>query len=152
MFSGCTQLSAAPELTSNEIYDKFYENMFNNCTSLTKTPDSIGAKYFPASSCHAMFKNCTALQKAPAILPESKTDYGQSLCFFEMFSGCTSLTSIEVGFERFNNTDDNWWTAEWVDGITQTGVFKCPSALGTNETIERGVNCCPDGWTVENID
>ena len=28
----------------------------------------------------------------------------------------------------------------------------CPTALGTNETITRGVTYCPEGWTVINTD
>lgn len=108
LFLGCTQLSAAPKLTSIEIYDGFYNCMFAECTSLKKVQDSIPVRYFPTYSCCGMFRNCIALQKAPSIYPESKTDYGQHMCFFEMFSGCKSLSSIEVGFEIFNNTDENY--------------------------------------------
>ena len=28
----------------------------------------------------------------------------------------------------------------------------CPTALGTNATITRGTNACPEGWTVVNTD
>lgn len=28
----------------------------------------------------------------------------------------------------------------------------CPTALGTNATITRGVSACPEGWTVINTD
>ena len=39
-------------------------------------------------------------------------------------------------------------TTNWVDGVASNGTFICPTALGTNETITRGVNNCPTGWNV----
>ena len=43
-------------------------------------------------------------------------------------------------------------TGYWVYGIASGGTFKCPTALGTNETITRDVSNCPAGWTVVNTD
>lgn len=41
-------------------------------------------------------------------------------------------------------------TDNWLSGVAATGTFKCPTELGTNETIERGVSRCPQNWGVEN--
>ena len=36
--------------------------------------------------------------------------------------------------------------------VAASDTFRCPTALGTNETIQRGTNACPSGWTVINTD
>ena len=54
------------------------------------------------------------------------------------------------------STDISSWPAggflDWVNGVSSNGTFICPEALGTDETIQRGVNYCPAGWTVVNTD
>jgi len=61
---------------------------------------------------------------------------------------CSSLTCI--------STDISSWPAngfrEWVLRVAANGTFICPEALGTDATIQRGVNYCPNGWTVVNHD
>lgn len=66
-----------------------------------------------------------------------------------MFKGCGSLSSISVEMDVsvFGTT-----TGSWLSGVSDTGTFYCPTALGTDETITRGMNYCPDNWTVINID
>ena len=123
--------------------------MFTNCTSLTIAPElplTVIEQY-----CYMeMFKGCTSLTAAPALPATNTPDY----CYKSMFYGCTNLSSVEVSFTYWQGTGigDPNCTTTWLSGVAATGTFKCPTALGTNETIERSVNKCPAGWTVVNID
>ena len=62
-----------------------------------------------------------------------------------MFYGCSKLSSIEVEFSSWPGN-----TYSWVQNVASNGTFTCPTALGTNETITRGINNCPANWTVVN--
>ena len=62
-----------------------------------------------------------------------------------MFYGCSKLSSIEVEFSSWPGN-----TNSWVNNVASNGTFKCPTALGTNETITRGSSYCPTNWTVVN--
>ena len=92
-----------------------------------------------------LFNGCTALTAAPT-LPATTLISG---CYGRMFYNCSSLSSITVNFPVFNPTNA---TSTWISGVAANGTFYCPTALGTNETITRGVTYCPAGWTVINTD
>lgn len=66
-----------------------------------------------------------------------------------MFYGCTSLTSISASFTEWNPSNA---TTEWVTKVTSNGTFYCPTALGTDLTIDRDFSYCPINWTVVNTD
>jgi hypothetical protein len=62
-----------------------------------------------------------------------------------MFRGCTSLNTVAT-------MQSDWGgNASWLDNVAAAGTFYCPAELGTNETITRGINNCPEGWAVINI-
>ena len=92
-----------------------------------------------------LFSGCTALTTAPTLPATTLT----SNCYSRMFFRCSSLSSITVDFSVFNPTNA---TISWIQGVAANGTFYCPTALGTNETITRGVTYCPEGWTVINTD
>lgn len=96
---------------------------------------------FTAKKFQSLFQGCTALTTAPALPATTLATY----CYDRMFSGCTALTTVEVGFAAFSPTDA---TTDWLNGVAATGTFYCPTALGTDATITRGVSACPEGWTV----
>ena len=123
-----------------------YVSMFKNCTSLTTAP-ALPATTL-ASWCYGfMFQYCTSLTAAP-ILPATIID--EHYCYINMFYGSTSLSSVEVKFSNWQKSLGV--TSNWLKDVAASGTFKCPTALGTNETIDRGVGYCPAGWTVVNID
>ena len=62
-----------------------------------------------------------------------------------MFNGCTSLNYIELK----NMTSWNA-TTSWVANVASSGTFVCPSELGDNDTIKRGISYCPNNWSVGN--
>lgn len=89
MFSGCTRLSAMPELPATTLVSSCYQDMFSGCTSLTKTTP-LPATTLAQSCYYKMFYGCTSLVKAP-FLPA--TTLAQT-CYSQMFQGCTSLTKV----------------------------------------------------------
>ena len=95
MFSGCTNLTTAPELpmtvlsASTESYSSSYRGMFLGCTSLTTAPSTLPATELK-NHCYAdMFNGCTSLTTAPTL---PATTLAPS-CYRQMFMNCTSLTT-----------------------------------------------------------
>ena len=88
LFSDCSSLTTAPELTATKLADGCYYQMFSGCTSLTTAPELPAIKL--SEYCYSyMFKDCTSLTTAPE-LPARGLAYS---CYHRMFSGCTSLTT-----------------------------------------------------------
>lgn len=141
MFLDCTSLISAPDLLATTMAHSGYRYMFMGCTSLTVAPDLPATTL--ATWCYGnMFNGCTSLTAAPHLPATTLASH----CYRQMFVGCSSLALVSVAFESFSNVTD------WLSGVAATGTFRCPRALGTSETITRGVSACPDGWTVVNID
>lgn len=150
MFYGCTQLTSAPALPATKLAPSCYESMFRGCTQLTSAPA------LPATNletyCYAnMFRGCTQLTSAPALLAPRLI----SRCYASMFRACTSLASVEASFSAWE--EEGYAidaTQQWLLDTKSYGerVFRCPTALGTNGTIERGASRVPEGWTVVNTD
>lgn len=90
MFENCTDLVIAEELPAITLELESYLSMFYGCTSLV-TPPVIRATHFVSRSCAHMFGDCINLQSANFIKDNSKLEYQ---CFYYMFAGCKSLTSI----------------------------------------------------------
>ena len=87
MFSDCTSLTKAPDLPATNLADYCYYQMFQNCESLTTAPDLPATKL--AEYCYqAMFYDCTSLTTAPKLPANTLANF----CYYSMFSGCTSLT------------------------------------------------------------
>jgi hypothetical protein len=61
-----------------------------------------------------------------------------------MFSGCTKLNSLKVGFTSWLDTEDA--TLNWVNNVSPTGTFVCPYGLDTSVRDDSHV---PVGWTVD---
>ena len=92
MFNGCTSLIKPPsKLLSLSLASESYHNMFANCISLTETPElcatTIGQRGY-----RGMFRNCYSL-KTPATFASSMT-LTAAECFWDMYYGCTALTSL----------------------------------------------------------
>ena len=143
MFIGCTSLVQAPELPATTLAGSCYASMFRNCTALVQAPELPATTL--AGSCYAsMFRNCTALVQAPE-LPATTL---ARTCYSNMFRNCINIDCIKCSFKEFALGGTN----NWLSGVSSTGTFICPTALGTNETIQRGISYCPEGWTVINKD
>ena len=73
-------------LPATTLADHCYENMFSQCTKLTKVP-VLPATTLAKSCYFGMFKKCTNLKNAPALPSTTLTES----CYEEMFSSCTNL-------------------------------------------------------------
>ena len=104
------------------------------------SPDSIIAAHCYPS----IFRDCTALVQAPELPATTLT----GSCYASMFWNCINIDCIKCSFKAFALGGTN----NWLRGVSSTGTFICPTALGTNETIQRGISYCPEGWTVINKD
>ena len=142
LFNGCTSLAQAPELPATTLATYCYANMFRGCTSLAQAPELPATTL--ATYCYAnMFRGCASLAQAPE-LPATTL---ATKCYGYMFDGCRNIDCIKCSFEAFGDG-----TSDWLSNVSPIGTFICPTALGTNETIQRGASYCPEGWTVINED
>ena len=91
MFRGCTQLATAPELPATALSQNCYAMMFYGCTSLTSAP-ALPATALTPSCYNMMFRGCTQLTSAPELPATSLANN----CYDMMFHGCTSLTTAPV--------------------------------------------------------
>lgn len=124
--------------------DFTFNALFIECSSLTSAP-SLPATVLRAGCYYAMFMRCSSLTSVPSL---PATVLPTINCCQRMFQGCSSLAEVRVAFSAWNGNA----TAYWMTSVAATGTFYCPTALGTNETIERGTSRCPTGWTVINTD
>lgn len=176
MFYGCTALKSAPALPAPVLTKTCYFQMFYNCTNLVTPPNILATscaeetRSILSGAIGGMFINCSSLSRIPTFnfyeLPEW---FGTGV-----FQGCTSLTTVDLPFTSMAASDtymSSWFqgctnlsdvtlrlsdwpvmTSSWLDGVAANGTFRCPTALGTDETITRDSSHCPVGWTVVNID
>lgn len=143
MFAYCPYLIAAPAFRAQSFKSQLgCDHMFYYCFNLVNVPD-LSATQLTSTCYKQMFYNCTSLTQAPA-LPATTL---ASESYYQMFLGCTRLSSVNVGLTSWNGANS---TIQWLNNTASTGIFKCPASLGTNETIERGANRCPNNWTVVN--
>lgn len=147
LFQNSQLLKTPPELPVTELCTGCYWGLFNTCISLTSAPELPATTLAPWCY-YSMFHDTRISSiKLPA----------KELC-----EGCYShigqksdLTCVEVGFSDWkyvNAESESSPTHLWLYNVPEKGVFKCPIALGTNFSIMRGYDFCPDGWTVINTD
>ena len=141
MFEGCTSLVNAPKLPATTMDVYCYVNMFKGCTSLVNAPE-LPATTMDAGCYTNMFNGCTSLAQAPELPATTLATY----CYNYMFKGCEKVSLISTRQTSFTGCTN------WLSGVAQSGIFYCPTSLGTDETIARGGNACPEGWTVINKD
>ena len=88
MFSGCENLTEAPELPATTLTDYCYACMFENCTSLTTAPKLPATTLAVECYCY-IFSCCENLTEAPELPAITLADY----CYASMFDCCTGLTT-----------------------------------------------------------
>lgn len=164
MFSGCTNLTAAPELPATTLANYCYYDMFDSCTSLTTAPQLPATTL--ANYCYAMmFQNCSSLTTAPALPATTLSDACYWLafnlctslttapvlsattlansCYFGMFQDCSSLSAITC---LATDISASYCTNVWVYGVSQTGIFT-KAANMNNWTLDSTYGI-PSGWTI----
>ena len=88
MFSGCTSLTAAPELPATTLANSCYVGMFSMCYSLKNAP-ALPATTMAPECYGSMFAYCHSLVNAPTL---SATTLARG-CYASMFFQCKSLTT-----------------------------------------------------------
>ena len=88
MFNNCSSLTTTPELPATTLANYCYNCMFQGCTSLTTAPELPATTL--ANGCYnSMFYGCTSLTTAPKLPATTLAEY----CYSNMFENCTSLTT-----------------------------------------------------------
>ena len=88
MFYDCTSLTTAPQLPATTLAENCYAQMFYGCTGLVNAP-ALPARTLAKSCYYYMFVYCRSLVNAPALPATTLANY----CYDGMFIGCTSLTT-----------------------------------------------------------
>ena len=139
MFNGCSNLLSAPELPATTLAYSAYRSMFSQCISLIKAPSILPATKLSGWDYAYMFYNCASLVNAPELPAETLADG----CYYQMFSGCTSLKTIRC---RAKVTASNA-TYNWLGGVKTAGTFYGYSEYG----YPSGASGIPTTWTFEEL-
>lgn len=128
-------LDEVPDYCFKDLFKSYYNTGGVTDISQLKLPATKLGKH-----CYeGMFKNHTNITKAPT-LPASTLTEG---CYNEMFSGCSKLNHIKVGFTDYSATDA---LTNWVDGVATNGTFVQP----LDSTFDvRGTSGIPENWNIE---
>ena len=95
------------------------------------------------NSAYRMLANCDNLQCFYLSEPPREDSYK------EIAAGCGNLQEVRL-VDNFTDWNDGIGTKDWLKDTPSTGTLYCSYRLGTDETIERGADYCPEGWTVDN--
>ena len=125
MFTNCINLKTAPGLPATNLANYCYAAMFNGCTNL-KNASELPATTLKEGCYQSMFYGCSSLQIAPE-LPATTL---ATKCYNQMFYSCSRLSEISVNFSKWNPTDA---TENWVNGVSDEGIFSCPTDLDTTK-------------------
>lgn len=136
MFSGCTSLTAAPELPATTLAVSCYASMFRGCTNLTHAPSIL-----PATTLAPYCYNIMFMDTSIAIAPELPATTLAADCYGNMLRNCINLIYVKcLAIDKSASSCLNFWTY----GVSPTGTFvKHPDATWT-----RGVVGVPEGWTI----
>lgn len=139
-FSGCTALTAAPDMTAAiRIATSGMEGMFYNCSALTTVPDLSNVINVMNQGMSGTFQNCTSLTSCDL---SSMTSIGNNSLYYT-FSGCTSFNAVDI---RSMTTWDTTKSQYWLQNVAATGTVTIGSALdgviGTSDD-----SAVPAGWS-----
>lgn len=168
LFSGVTTITSAENmvLPATTVRQQCYSQMFQGCTSLIKTPKTVGSSAMTWSGQYCfsnMFSYCTSLTTPSSTLlpalnlgtqcywymfegcsglataPDLLAPNTASQCYQGMFKNCSSLNYIKV------LSNSSFTMTEWVSGVASSGTFvKNPNATWSS----CGATRYPCGWTV----
>ena len=139
MFNGCSNLLSAPELPATTLGYSAYRSMFSQCISLIKAPSILPATKLLGWDYAAMFYGCASLVNAPELPAETLVDN----CYYNMFSGCTSLKTIRCR-AKVTAKDP---TTNWLDRVKTAGTLYGHSEYGWSS----GASGIPTTWTFEEL-
>ena len=139
MFYGCTSLQYGPALPANNIGTGSYTQMFYGCTSL-RSPSIMSCTTVPQNGCRKMYCGCTSLTIPQGfVLPVNIGNQGAS----EMFSGCTSITSLPDGSFEPERLDSQACQNmfQGCTALTQANLKGSPTLNGSNTFLGMFSGC-----------
>lgn len=178
MFSGCTLLTAAPDIEAVSFDGGSHAcyRMFDGCSNMRKGPSRLRPYNVPENTYAYMFAGCASLERVPLLMFRLVSDRSCAFMFANcakirevlliperidensgsymgMFSYCEALQRITTGQQTFNGC------ASWVAGVDSSGDFICrvddlkKLYPGTYEgfPIQTGTSYVPHGWTQSGI-
>lgn len=87
LFENCTSLTKSPKLPATTIWQRVYANLFYWCTSLETAPE-LPATTLGGTHCYySMFEWCSNLTQIPKLPVTTLTNY----CYYYMFRYCTKI-------------------------------------------------------------
>ena len=141
MFSGCTNFYYPPSLEATTVklmgcYNTFYSNPLYYAPAVT-------VKNITSSSFHQTFYNNTSITRCylPFVTLAPSGCYG-------LFYNCSNLKSLVVKITAWTY-GDNHSTYNWVQGVSNTGEFYCPTTLPSTDDY-KNTSHIPVNWTVKN--
>lgn len=151
-FSGCNRLANVPSLNITAIEANAadtFRSTFYQCYALTDASNiTFGFTTTYARTLYQTFTGCSALVTPPDL--SSITTLGTNALQM-VFSGCSSLTSLNVGFTDWG---DGSTTHNWTRNINTSGAFTCPTALPQAKNSADGTTIAdyiPYNWSIVNI-
>lgn len=155
-------------LPSTTLPASCYQQMFRNCTSLTKAP-VFRVEAVSYRSCYNMFRQCSGLLSSEGIeLPAQTLDVD---CYRELFRQCTSLTDApmlpaetlvqECYRQMFSNTAITSLVClatdisalrclnEWMSGVAEDSSRIFYTAPNMTTSWPRGVHGIPNNWQIQ---
>lgn len=125
---------------TDEIPYRAFCSLFYDCINLTDASELVvpSGETMQEAFDHA-FYNCSNLIASPS-LPSSVVGLSS---YYGMFTGCSNLHRIEVGFTSWAGDI----TLYWVRSVSNSGKFYCPATL----PIEYGDSRIPIGWQVVTL-
>ena len=139
MFASCTTLTQAPEIQATTVGANCFDSMFRGCTAMTTAPSELSFTTAATSCCYRMFMSCKALTDSPILRATTLS----ASSYEDMFRACSSLSGITCLATA--KTASNC-TKNWVLGVATAGTFTRKSGV----TWNRGVDACPQNWTIVN--
>ena len=141
MFEGCENLEEAPAIEATTLAQGCYAGMFSGCSSLSSAP-ALAATTLAAFCYQNMFKDCSGLEEAPDLLASSLVEG----CYAGMFSGCEGLGYVKCLATDISATG---CTAGWMEDVPQGGTFIKVEDMHDWNGGEDGM---PYEWFVQNSD
>ena len=89
MYSGCTELTAAPVMSAVTVKPGGCSYMFYGCSKMASSPQGLEITSVDRYGCSYMFYGCTLMADAPVLSFMNVPDWA---CY-QMFYGCQSLTA-----------------------------------------------------------
>lgn len=116
LFSGCGNLTSAPELPAVNLADHCYTFMFFNCTSLVDAPE-LPAMTLAKYCYNAMFYNCESLSYVKMLA----TDISATDCLYYWLGNVAKYGNVEIHRELLESADDD--TVKAALGLPENWYF-----------------------------